>query len=81
MTILKKMVEVINESNENNKVIVTDENKNIPLSFLLQETSKSLAKASNSLKLNQVKEGNMSTFIVPLVTLGGDKIQVNDKKY
>ena len=77
----KQIGEVIKESNENNKVIVIEEIKNIPLSILLQETLKSSAKASNSLKLNQVKEKYMSTFSVPLVSLGGDKIQVNDKSY
>ena len=80
----KKVGEVIKESNsenEDNKEIVTDKIKNIPSSILLQETLKSLAKTSNSLKLDQDKESNISILGIPIKSLGGDKIQVNDNVY
>ena len=70
------------ESNsENKKEIFIDKIKSIPLSILSQETLKSWAKASNLLKLNQDKEGNMSILGIPVVSLGGDKIQVHDNIY
>ena len=77
----QKSGDVMKVSNsEINKETVTDKIKYNTLSFLLQETLKFLAKASNSLKLNQDKEGNMSILGVPVISIGGDKIQVNDNK-
>ena len=61
--------------------MVTDTVKNVPQRLLLQETLKSLAKASNSLKLNQDKEGNLNILGVPVISVSGDKIQIYDKIY
>ena len=65
----------------NNQETDIDKIKNIPQSLLLQRTLKPLAQASNPLKLNQDKEGNMSSLGVPIRSLGGDKIRVNDNIY
>ena len=78
----EKLGEIMKESNsEINKVIVNDKIKNCPLSFRLQETLKSFAKESYSLELNQDKEVKMSNLGVPVISLGGDKLQVNDNIY
>ena len=63
----QKVVVIIKGSNSEN-----ENNRNIPLNVSLRETLKFLANSSNSLKLNQDKKGNMSSFGVPVRSPGGE---------
>ena len=77
---LTKKLDTINESvkesnSKNNKETI------VTTSILLRDTFNSLSEAHKSLKLNQEKDGNMNNLGVSIKSLGGDKIQVQDKIY
>ena len=72
----KQLGELVKESNSiNNKEIVTTP------SILSQDTFKSLVISTSSIKLNQDKDGNLSILGAPLISLGGDKVQVYHNIY
>ena len=73
---INEKLDNINESTQKVGDIIRDSNA-IP-SILLKDTFKSLSEASNSLKLNKDKDGDMSILGTPIKSLGGDKILVND---
>ena len=72
----KQLGEIVKEPNSiNNKEIVTTP------SILLQDTFKTSVISTNSLKLNQDKDGNLSILGAPLISLDGDKVQIYDTIY
>ena len=78
LTPITEKIDEVEETTQKVGVIIKDSNsenendRNIPLSVSLRETLKFLANSSNSLKFSQDKEGNMSSFGVPVRSPGGD---------
>ena len=81
LTPISRILDTINDSTQKVGKLIEELNSEINPSILLQDTFKSLANTTNSLRLNKDEYGNMSILNVPIRSLGGDKIQVNDNIY
>ena len=78
---IRKKIDTINDSTQKVVDTIKETNSENTPSFLLQNTFKSLADTTGSLKLTRDKDGNMSILSTPIKSLGGDKVQVYDNIY
>ena len=73
---INEKLDNINESTQKVGDIIRD--SNVMPSVLLKDTFKSLSNTPTSLKLSKDKDGDMSILGIPIKSLGGDRILVND---
>ena len=76
LTPIAEKLDTINDSSQK----VTDNINKFHSSALLKETFKSLNKETNALKLIKDENDNLSINNVPIKSLGGDEVLVNDDK-